>query len=540
MMLDKFKSYGLDINKSGEQRIKCPNCIEVLNRTNKSEKCLSVNLEKNLYHCHKCGDDYKGMIQVEEKKEYNTPAPVDNYELSEKALEFFNNRGISKSTLKRFKVSADSKCISFNFYRRDAHINTKKRYANKKFQLEPGCEIDFYNFDAINNEFLIITEGEIDALSVYESNPNLPVVSLPNGASSLKFLDDKIDLLSNIDEIVIATDGDDAGRKCRDNLLVRLGQDKCSFIEYPEDTKDFNDVLVKYGKEKVLELIDNRRMIPIKGIGTLEDYDARIDDYIINGFPEGLKTGDANIDDKVKLMLGQFVVVSGTPGSGKTTALDFLASLHINNIENNIRLGVLSAESHVSRHIMKIMCHYAKRDLTGEGYVSDEIQVYKKFVNENYVFVNSVDMDNLHYTAIIDKMKQMNKRYGCNYFIIDPYNYIERDGTDHTTHSTVLRAFANFSKMYNSLVVLVAHPRKMEKQDDGNYKAVTPYDILGSSDFYNIADTILSVWRDFHGDTTVVHVQKLRDDWLGECPSSFNLKYIGKTYETLHESEAPF
>ena len=538
--IDKFIEYGLSLNKKGEQKIVCPNCID-RGVTNPKDKCLAVNIEKMLYHCHKCGADYKGMIEIESKVqnkpvvEFNIP---DGYDLTTKAIEFFKQRKISLATLKRFNVTSNKSSIQFNFFREGKIFNIKDRFPGKKFTLKKGGEVNFYNYDAINDELIVIVEGEIDALTVYECMPNVPVVSLPNGANSLTFLDNEIETLDKISEIVIATDGDEAGIKARNALLIRLGQDKTSYIEYPKGSKDLNEVLCKEGKEAVIKCYEERKRLPIKAVNVANDYQETLLDYIANGFPEGLSTGIDGIDSKIKLMLGEFVIVTGTPGSGKSTLLDFLSSLHSKNKNNSIRICMLSAENNIPIQITKIATHYLGRKIVGSGKADEEITSVLSYINDNYVFINTPEMDKLHYSDVINKMKGINKRYGCNYFIIDPYNYIERDNQDHTSHAPALRAFANFAKAYNSLVILVAHPRKIEKQEDGNYKIATPYDISGSADFYNIADTMLSFWRDFGTKRNLLLVQKVRNEWNGKCPSDIELEYVNGTYKAL--IDAPF
>ncbi len=540
--INTFLSQGLDPTKLGEQRIKCPNCI-ARNVSNPSDKCLSVNLGKQTFQCFKCGDLYKGFVEIENlasSKPYIELKPIDQYDISEKAIEWFKSRKISLNTLKRFRVTADNRSIHFNFFKNDKLINIKKRFPEKQFTLEKDAEITFYNYDQINDDLVVITEGEIDALSVYEALPNVPVISLPNGANSLRFLDAEIDKFDNVSEIVIATDSDEQGLKAKDNLLVRFGTDRTSFVKYPKDCKDFNDVLVKYGVAKVKECFEAREKLPIRAVNIASDFEAEIKEYIINGFPNALVTG-TGLDEKIRLMLSEFVILTGTPNSGKSTFLDWLTSFHV-KMNSHIRICVLSAENKIPIHITKIARHYLRRDIVGIGVdgINNDVLATLGFINEKYVFINAPEMTELHFKDVIEKMKQVVKRYGCNYFIIDPYNYIERDNNESNSHSIVLRAFANFAKNYNSLVILVAHPRKMTKGNDGiNYEVVRPYDISGSADFNNIADTIISFWRDFIKGGNRLYIQKLRNEWNGKSPSEQDFKYISGTYDTI-ESKTDF
>jgi len=479
--------------------------------------------------------------EVKQKGEYTKPVEEtihDGYDLSEKVIEFFKTRKISLSTLKKFKVTGNDKAINFNFYKGGELINVKKRRKGKKFSLEPNCEINFYNYDAIKEDPVIITEGEIDALTVYECAPSIAVVSLPNGSNSLNFLDGEIETLEKTNEIIIATDGDQAGIKARDALIIRFGAARTSYLTYPDGTKDLNEVLIKYGKEKVLETINKRKKVPIKAVYSAEDYNDVIYRYICEGFPPGLITGIPVMDKVVRLGLGEFVVVSGTPSAGKSTLMDYLSIHHLKNNEG-LKVGMLSAENSIPIQALKLARHLTGKEIAGigEAAVNQEILDAMDFVYNNYKFISTSEMDMMNYKTVVQKLEEMNKSYGCNYFIIDPYNYIDRDSTDHTSHGPVLKAFANFAKKYNSLVILVAHPKKMEKDSNGNYAIVKPYDISGSSDFFNIADTILSFWRNFLDPDAPndLYVQKVRNEWNGTAPGTIPFMY-NRESKTFYKS----
>lgn len=533
MKPEELEYYGLSLAKYGEQKIKCPEC-QKRGVSKPNDKCLSVNLSLGVYKCHKC-ENFSGTFEKETK--FKLPEQInaaDNYSITAKALNFFEDRGISLSTLKRFRVTSDDQRIRFNYFRNDELFNIKSRYPSKKFQLEKDCEINFYNIDALNDELILITEGEIDALTSYECYPSLPVVSLPNGANSLKFLDSIIDRMEAIDEIIIATDGDSAGITARDALIVRFGTHRTSYVVYPDGTKDLNDVLVKYGKEKVVEIINNRKRVPVKAINKSSDYEITLQEFIKYGLPPGLKTGNEVIDCKLQVGLGEFVIVSGTPGSGKTTFLDYFISLICKN-NDEIRPCILSNESIVPIQILRIAGHYVRRWLAGTNDFSDDVINAFTMIEERYTFMNAQELDDITGSGIVKKMIEANKAYGSNFFVVDPYNYIDREhGVE--THAPILKAFANFCKKYNSTVFLVAHPRKMEQLSDGNYAIVKPYDIAFSSDFFNIGDLILSVWRDQQvtSNPVKIYITKVRNDWRSKNGEEIELDWMNdkKTYRT--------
>ena len=70
----------------------------------------------------------------------------------------------------------------------------------------------------------------------------------------------------------------------------------------------------------------------------------------------------------------------------------------------------------------------------------------------------------------------------------------------------------------NVLVVLVAHPRKMDKTG-GNYNVPRLYDISGSHHFFNVPDWGVAVHRSFDNgqkDPVEVHVQKIKYHFRGK------------------------
>ena len=61
---------------------------------------------------------------------------------------------------------------------------------------------------------LVIVEGEMDALSVWEAQPNWDVVSVPNGAAAAKkAIQKNYEWFNYYDKIVLFPDNDEAGQK---------------------------------------------------------------------------------------------------------------------------------------------------------------------------------------------------------------------------------------------------------------------------------------------------------------------------------------
>lgn len=90
---------------------------------------------------------------------------------------------------------------------------------------------------------VIVTEGEIDALTVAQVlDLKWPVVSVPDGATSLKAIEQNSDWLETFEEVVFMFDGDDPGRKGAREAAAILSPGK-AYIAHMPDGMDPNALL---------------------------------------------------------------------------------------------------------------------------------------------------------------------------------------------------------------------------------------------------------------------------------------------------------
>lgn len=342
-----WKQYGIEIStsqKSGNVKVLCPQCTPT--RDNKTDRSLSCNLTTGEFLCHHCG--WKGVATVmsaEEKKEwmqrqawfnpkpirhevktYTKPTPKHAAAVGEKALRWFEGRGISAATVAALKITEglefmpqkgkEFNTVQFNYYKNGELVNTKFRTGDKCFKLVPGAELLPYNIDAIKNtKECIICEGECDCLSFYEIGRH-DCISVPNGANSnLSYLDDYIeDYFDNKETIYIASDTDTKGVLLRDELLRRFGIERCKIVEYGEGCKDANEHLQKYGRESLLECLAKAREIKADGVFTISDFEQSLDSLWVNGMQKGVTIGHDNFDKLLSFETKRLCVVTGIPG----------------------------------------------------------------------------------------------------------------------------------------------------------------------------------------------------------------------------------
>lgn len=484
--------------------------------------------------------------------------PVERLEkIEKKYIEWFENRGISNNTLLRFNITqsiewmprnkAETPVICFNYYRDGELVNIKFRGAQKDFKLHKDSELIFYNLDAIKNEkTCIIVEGEIDCLSLYEANI-YNVVSVPNGTTPkgdmrLKYLDNCYEYFSDKEKIIIATDNDEVGKRLKDELVRRLGKEKCFYVEYPENCKDANDVLKLLGKQAVNQLIETAKPIPIDGVVDSNTIENDLLEFYKNGYPKGTKIGIKGLDDHLQLIEGQFTTITGAPGHGKSEFTDYI--LASTALYSQWKWAICSFENTpASFHATKLAeklggkaFDYRKDQLNRLS--EFDLDLILPFISSNFFFINTSETD-ITIDGIIAKTAELVKRKGINGLLIDPWNYIEHNipiGTSETNYiSEALTKIKRAAMKLGIHIIIIAHPAKLQKiQGTKKYEVPTMYSISGSAHFNNKTDNGLTIYRDYETNTVEVHIQKVRYSWLGSIGAiQFNYNTYTRQYQLI-------
>jgi twinkle protein len=529
-MNERPEDLGIKLKKFdfGTQKVKCPQCQPPHNMSD-NPLSVTINEEGTVWFCHHC--DWKGSYFVNNDRMYipkqkiyvkpDTPVINKNQDM----YDYFSKRGISKETVDDFEIFEEKGWYGFQYFNTDGELeNIKYRNKQKNFRQSQGAKQILYNYKKVAKENTVVfVEGEMDVLSIAETG--YKATSLANGAGKVaKFnpKDSRFKALENCPllarKIIIFTDNDVAGKALHKELLHRFGKDICWFVRVPDNCKDANDILVKLGKAKLQQVLDEAEPYPIDGLYRANDYYTQVQDLYDGNYEKPIEIGMKGLDEIYKIMTGTFHVITGIPNHGKSIFLDQILLKLAENFD--WKFAMFSPEHSTSMHIRRLSQMYINKNFD-DGFHNrmskQELNQSLKFIHDHFYFIETRDsVPNIE--TILEIAKSSVYKYGINGLIIDPYNEVDAKRTGNAREDEHIRDFISlckrFSRIYQIVTWCVAHPTKLPKSNEGVYLPPTAYDISGAAHWHNQADAVLTVHRDFEDNTTSVITRKIREQDL--------------------------
>lgn len=250
--------------------------------------------------------------------------------------------------------------------------------------------------------------------------------------------------------------------------------------------------------------------------------------YKSGGLPRGSVTGWPSVDLLYTVAMGQWTLIGGWPGSGKSEWLD---ALMVNLAKREEwKFIIFSPENWpLALHHSKILEKYLGRPFNpgptqrmneeeldaGEEWMAGKF-CFAKPDNPTLESILDEAIKRFQYPALIQSVRP--HKVGV---VIDPWNQLEHyrpSGMTETEYiSLSLSEVIRVCRDAQFHVWIVAHPTKMMRGKDGKLPIPTPHDVSGGANWWNKADNAITIWRD-QGENSAeveIHVQKIRFRHIG-------------------------
>lgn len=506
-------------------------------RKKSKDKCAYVFYDIGAYTCNHCKESgviplkegvrlnkVKRVIEAPTPKTYRKPESLPGDVRNEALLKFLEQRGLTEETLNHLGIITTSiwtpggegnrPAIAFPYYRDGELINVKYRGPEKSFRLEKDAELIPYNVDALSldSPYVIWTEGEMDAASWVEVGEKA-VISSPNGSSvNLSWFspEDAEKIKGKI--ILISGDEDEAGKVMIEAIKARFSATNVVKVISNLPHKDANKVLQEEGAASLIKRKQDALDKEVKGLVKAENYRERVINYAKGeGVPPGDNIEIPEFDAHLTFKRGETTFITGKPGDGKSTFLDFiisrLAYLH------DWRVLILSVEKpDVGVHVTELIEKISRVNTTQMS--SQELSNWLDWIEAHFIFID-LDEQELISTDIFEKVYEVNASHDIDGFVLDNIATLEDSGEDRNdVLNRIVSKITYMSKKCNLHSFVVAHPRKLTTIT-GQVKPAKGYDIAGTSNVYNKTDNGITVYRDEVKGEVMIDIWKVRWWYVG-------------------------
>ena len=470
--------------------------------------------------------DYKAVDDAKMEK-IGFLQPSDN--LPKAYADYLGSIHISLQTLIALGVGISNYSLCYVNRVDGRPVNVKYRSVLKKefTQESPTKPCAPYNIDCVNPSLtggepidrVIITEGEKDVLSLYEAGYR-HVISIANGAQTdvIASFEAFEPWLDRVHSIVICGDSDRPGRELQQHLADHFGG-RCSLCTLPAGCKDISDVFVQHGVEAVRTVIEGATLVAQHNLVTIGSLRDDVTARLRGNYDHGYDLGYGPLTDHAFHLtdVGGVIIVTGTPGSGKTDILDDICAHLMVHCHRHVALCSFEMPDKVAHTARYMSLLTGQTDLTQFG--DDDLRPFFDTLDEHLCHLTLADDERPTPENVLRAADTLLQTRPLHFLVIDPYLYLDLGLANRESETEGIRrmlvTFQQWARKSHVWVIIVAHPRKLNKTTDGGrLETIDQYTIAGSAHWANIADFILTVGRhllDNHIPYTEVNVLKVRD-----------------------------
>ena len=454
------------------------------------------------------------------------------------AFKELRNRGITEETCRKWNYEVGfhqgSVCHIASFKNESGKTVAQKiRLPGKNFMaLGDFTKAGFYGSHLWGGgKKLVITEGELDALSVSQIQEyKWPVVSLPNGAAGGKrVIASNLDYLNRFEEIIFMFDNDEAGHKAAKVCASTLPVGKAKIASLP--LKDANEMLAAGREAEVIQAIWNAKTFRPDGIIDGTDlWETVSKELVCSSIPYPWQSLNETTHG---IRCGEIVTLCAGSGVGKS---QICKEITLDLINKDNRVGYIALEENVRRTSLSIMGMHLNKQLHLYPDLANQAEkrtAFEATVGSGLLFLydhfGSLDTENL-----LNRIRYMVTGCDCKYIFLDHLSIVvsgmesgdERRFIDNTM--TMLRSLV---AELDFALILVSHLKRPDGKghEEGGFTSLSQ--LRGSAGIAQLSDLVIGLERNQQDEESpdTMTVRVLKNRWSGQTGRACYLEYSHET-----------
>lgn len=425
-------------------------------------------------------------------------------------------------------------------------VAQKLRFPNKEFIIKgDASKIGLYGQHLWRDggKMIVITEGELDALSVSQvQNNKWPVVSVPNGAQgALKAVKANIEYLDSFETVVFMFDNDEHGIKAAKECASILKPNRAKIATL--EAKDANDLLVAGRDTEIIDAVWRAKSYRPDGIVDANQmWDALVNAPKIDSLPYPW----IGLNDLTRgLRRGELVTITAGSGIGKSQICREIAHWLV---QSGQTVGYIALEESVRRTVLGMLGIHLNRPLHLDMDVSEE--QLKEAFNEvigggkffTYDHFGSIESSNL-----LNRIRYMVHGCECGWVILDHLSIVVSafgDGDERRLIDSVMTKLRSLVEELKIGIILVSHLKRPDGKGHEEGASTSLSQLRGSAGIAQLSDMVLGLERNQQDEQNkhITRVRVLKNRFSGETGLACNLLYNpeeGRLRETHMEVEVP-
>lgn len=446
-------------------------------------------------------------------------------------------RKISSETCRKYQYQCNANYQIANYYNKRGELVAQKlRTPKKEFKwIGESKDIMLFGQQLFRDggQRLIITEGEIDALTVsqYVFQNKFPVVSIPMGVQSAKkHIANNIEWIEKFDQVIFCFDSDDVGKQAAIDCAELLTPNKAKICTL--SAKDANEMVLQGKSKELLDTVYDARIYRPDGlVDGMDTWELLIEEDNQEVFPypfEGLN----NKTDGIRT--SEIVTITAGSGIGKSQVCREIA---YNLIKQNKKVAYIALEETVKRSVQGLVSLYMNIPIHLKEVKAN---INKEKLQEAWEYVASKTYFNDGWGStdaetIMGRIKWLNKSLGYNHIILDHISIMisgSNEGDERRMLDNLMTNFRKLTQELNISLIIVCHLKRLEGNKDHVDGVRTSLGHLrGSAAIAQLSDMVIGCERNQQDEENphVMTVRILKNRYSGDTGVACQLLYNTET-----------